>query len=53
MVLVVASFIMRVVRGIHYILVPGAQHTEQCSVFLGIFHHQHTAILHLNLPTKD
>ena len=51
--LVVASFIMREGgAGIHYILVPGAQQRSNgSSVFLRIFHH-HTAILHLNQPTK-
>ena len=49
----VASFIMREGgAGIHYILLPGAQQRSNgSSVFLRIFHH-HTAILHLNLPTK-
>ena len=49
----VASFIMREGgAGIHYILLPGAQQRSNgSSVFLRIFHH-HTAILHLNQPTK-
>ena len=42
------------VVGIYYILVPGAQRWLHSGVFLRIFHHQlHTAILHLNQPTKD
>ena len=51
----VASFIMREGgAGIHYILLPGAECWLHSGVFLRIFHHQlHTAILHLNQPTKD